>query len=77
LAEKGQQLQAALPDEVDCNIDEEFDNEQLDNRLKNQSLERNNINNSFINKLRDFSTFNPSGNKGREKINNSCMIVIP
>ena len=25
------------------------------------------INNSFINKLKDFSSFNPSGNKGKER----------
>ena len=48
-----------------------------------------NINKSFINKLKDFSTFNPSGNKGiekhvmvlappvTEKVNHSGKIVIP
>lgn len=34
-----------------------------------------NVNNTFINKLKDFSTFNPSGNKGKEKINNSMMVM--
>ena len=46
-------------DEIECDIDEDFDDEKFAG---------NNINNSFINKLKDFSTFNPSGNKGREKI---------
>ena len=44
-----------------------------------------NIKKSFINKLKDFSTFNPSGNKGIEKnvplitqkVNHSGKIVIP
>ena len=45
-------------EEVECDIDEEVDNEHFQER---------NINNSFINKLKDFSSFNPSGNKGREK----------
>jgi hypothetical protein len=46
-------------DEIECDIDEDFDDEKFAG---------NNINNSFINKLKDFSTFNPSGNKGREKV---------
>jgi len=30
--------------------------------------DKNNIHSSsFVNKLKDFSTFNPSGNKGKEK----------
>lgn len=66
---EGAHLAQIAPDEIDCNIDEDFDNEHYQEKL--------NINNSFINKLKDFSTFNPSGNKGREKINNSCIIVIP
>ena len=61
------------PDEIECNIDEDFDNEHYSGK---------NINNSFINKLKDFSTFNPSGNKGKEKIipgmlNMSAIIVVP
>jgi hypothetical protein len=47
-------------DEIQCNIDEDFDNENCQGK--------NNIHNSFINKLKDFSTFNPSGNKGKEKL---------
>jgi hypothetical protein len=31
------------------------------------SRSKNVVNGSFINKLKDFSTFNPSGNKGRER----------
>ena len=55
-------------EEVECDIDEDFDNEKFTGKM---------INNSFINKLKDFSTFNPSGNKGREKLNNSLHILIP
>lgn len=54
-------------EEVECDIDEEVDNEHFQER---------NINNSFINKLKDFSSFNPSGNKGREKETLS-MLPIP
>ncbi len=53
-------------DEIDCNIDEDVDNEDY-------YLGKNNIHNSFINKLKDFSTFNPSGNKGKEKIITSSL----
>ena len=49
-------------EEIECDIDENFDNEKFKGKM---------INNSFINKLKDFSSFNPSGNKGREKISNS------
>ena len=52
-------------EEIECNIDEDFDNEKFTGKM---------INNSFINKLKDFSSFNPSGNKGREKISNSQNI---
>ena len=47
-------------EEIECNIDEDFDNEKFTGKM---------INNSFINKLKDFSSFNPSGNKGFKKIN--------
>lgn len=57
----GNHLAQIVPDEIDCNIDEDFDNEHYHHDK--------NINNSFINKLKDFSTFNPSGNKGKEKVN--------
>lgn len=53
-------------DEIECNIDEDIDNEHCTGK---------NINDSFINKLKDFSSFNPSGNKGKEKVNNSMMVV--
>lgn len=53
-------------EELECDIDEEIDNEHYSDK---------NINNTFINKLKDFSTFNPSGNKGKEKINNSMMAL--
>lgn len=53
-------------DEIDCNIDEDLDNEHYSGK---------NINDSFINKLKDFSTFNPSGNKGKEKLNLSAFIA--
>lgn len=52
-------------EEIECDIDEDFDNEKFTGKM---------INNSFINKLKDFSSFNPSGNKGREKISNSQHI---
>ena len=51
-------------DEVECNIDEDIDNEHYTGK---------NIHDSFINRLKDFSAFNPSGNKGQEKINNSMI----
>lgn len=47
-------------DEIDCNLDEDLD--KKDDKT---------INNSFVNKLKDFSSFNPSGNKGKEKIGNN------
>lgn len=55
-------------DEIECDIDEEMNNEHFSGK---------NINDSFINKLRDISTFNPSGIKGKEKTNNSMMILPP
>jgi hypothetical protein len=45
-------------DEIECDIDEDVNNEYYSGK---------NINDSFINKLRDISSFNPSGNKGKEK----------
>lgn len=42
-------------DEIECDIDEDVDDEHYTSK---------NINDSFINKLRDISTFNPSGIKG-------------
>ena len=53
-------------EELECDIDEDLDDEHYSDK---------NINNTFINKLKDFSTFNPSGNKGSEKNNNSMMII--
>lgn len=53
------------PDEIECDIDEDIDNEHYTGK---------NINNSFINRLKDFSSFNPSGNKGQEKGNNSMLV---
>ena len=53
-------------EEAECDIDEDFDNENFQEK---------NINNSFINKLKDFSTFNPSGNKGREKGPGSFLVI--
>lgn len=50
-------------DEIECNIDEDIDNEHYTGKV---------INDSFINKLKDFSTFNPSLNKGR---NNNSMLL--
>lgn len=43
--------------------------------MNNEHFSGKNINNSFINKLRDISTFNPSGIKGQEKTNNSVLIL--
>lgn len=53
-------------DEIECNIDEDVDNEKY-------YQGKNSIHSSFINKLKDFSTFNPSGNKGKEKVPNSVL----
>jgi hypothetical protein len=47
-----------VADDIECNIDEDLDDEHYSSK---------NINDSFINAPKDFSTFNPSGNKGREK----------
>lgn len=58
--------QMLVLDEIDCDIDEDLDNEHYTGK---------NINDSFINKLKDFSSFNPSGNKGKEKVNNSMMVI--
>ena len=49
-------------EEIECNIDEDLDNEHYTGK---------NINESFINRLKDFPYVNPSGNKGKEKIINS------
>jgi len=51
--------------EIECDIDEDVDGEHYQGK---------NIN-SFINKLRDISTFNPSGIKSKEKGNNSMMVI--
>ena len=53
-------------DEIECDIDADVDDEHYSSK---------NINDSFINKLRDISTFNPSGIKGKEKVNYSMMII--
>lgn len=45
-------------EEIECNIDEDLDNEHYTGK---------NINESFINRLKDFPYINPSGNKGKEK----------
>jgi len=45
-------------DEIECNIDEDIDNEHYTGKI---------INDSFINKLKDFSTFNPSRDKAKDK----------
>ncbi len=52
--------------DIECDIDEGVDGEHSSGK---------NINDSFIKKLRDISTFNPSGIKSKEKNNNSMMIV--
>lgn len=59
-------------DEIECDIDENIDDEHYTGKHKN-------INDSFINKLKDFSSFNPSGNKGKEKKNkmNNSMMSLP
>ncbi|CDW84589.1 UNKNOWN [Stylonychia lemnae] len=55
-------------DEIACDLDEDVDNEHYSDR---------NINNSqFVNKLRDFSSFNPSGNKGKEKFNYTSSTLM-
>lgn len=63
---RGDSLRGPPPlslDEIECDLDEEADNEHFSGK--------HNINDSFINKLRDISTFNPSGIKGKEKDANS------
>lgn len=51
-------------DEVECNIDEHMDNEHYTGK---------HVKDSFINRMRDFSNFNPS--LGRDKVNNSEMVI--
>lgn len=53
-------------DEIDCNLDEDYDNEHYSGK---------HVKDSFINKLRDFSSFNPSTIVGRDKVNNSEMVI--
>ena len=53
-------------DEIECNLDEDFDNEHYTGK---------HVKDSFINKLRDFSSFNPSTVVGKDKINNSEMVI--
>eukprot|EP00347_Sterkiella_histriomuscorum_P008627 403344372 len=55
-------------DEIECDIDEDVDNEHEHNK---RLTDRNVNNSNFVNKLKDFSSFNPSGNKGKEKFNQS------
>ena len=52
-------------DEIECDIDEDLDDEHYTEKM---------INDSFINKPKDISTFNPSGIKGKEKISTSMML---
>ncbi|CDW81528.1 UNKNOWN [Stylonychia lemnae] len=53
-------------EEIDCNIGEEIEYDEQSGK---------NINNSFINRLKDFSTFNPSGVKDKFAFNNSAYIL--
>lgn len=53
-------------EEIECNIDEDLDNEHYTGK---------NINESFINRLKDFPYINPSGNKGKEK--NAGNVSVP
>ena len=53
-------------DDSQCNLDEDIDNEYFTGK---------NIKDGFVQKLKDFSAFNPSGLKGIEKMNNSMMMV--
>ena len=59
-------------DEIECNLDEDFDNE----RGESAGTEKI-INGTFVQRLKDFSTFNPSGNKGSEKMLSNSMMLIP
>jgi hypothetical protein len=54
---------------------DEIEWEMDDADIDDERYSGKNINDSFINKLKDFSAFNPSGNKGKEKTNNSMMVV--
>lgn len=53
-------------DERECNLDDDVDDERYTAK---------NIKDGFVHNLRDFSSFNPSGNKGKEKMNNSMMMM--
>jgi len=52
--------------DIECDIDED---------VEGANDQGKNINDSFINKLRDISTFNPSGIKSKEKGCNSMMAL--
>lgn len=52
-------------DEIECNIDEELDNEHATGK---------NINDSFINRLKDFSSFNPGKQYSMVSIANNHKI---
>ncbi len=57
-------------DEIECDLlDEEMFNEASSAAgAASGSTARNVHSSGFVNKLKDFSSFNPSGNKGKEKI---------
>lgn len=52
------------PDEIECNLDDDIDDEHYTGR---------NINNS-VSKLRDFSSLNPTIIRANARANNSVMI---
>ena len=55
-------------DEIECDLlDEDMFNEASSAEGAGGTA-RNIHSSSFVNKLKDFSSFNPSGNKGKEKI---------
>lgn len=60
-------------DEIECNLDEDLDNERSGSALGTEKI----INGTFVQRLKDFSSFNPSGNKGSEKMLNNSMMLIP
>lgn len=63
-------------DEIECDVDEDLQNEGICVG-GGGATDKNIHSSSFVNKLKDFSTFNPSGNKGKEKQNQSLMILKP
>ena len=59
--------------DIECDIDEDVDQQEREAAGMGNGKA---INDSFINKLRDISSFKPSGIKAKDK-GNSSMMVMP